>query len=153
MTAACHYHLPPSRFNLHQRFTLSLTNGSTDLTETHFSWFQSGGFNWLSGSSFGFVVKLISMVVGRRGVRQWLRVSELKWGSEGEEGLREAWIAAEEMRDLGLDNSYIYRGYFCNFMEIGFYSGRVSGRVLDFFDKIRTRFGFFFFKIHTRPYS
>ena len=48
------------------------------------------------------------------------------------------------MRDLGLDNSYIYRGYFCNFMEIGFYSGRVSGRVLDFFDKIRTRFGFFF---------
>ena len=50
------------------------------------------------------------MVVGRRGVWQWLRVSELKWGSEGEEGLREAWVAAEEMRDLGLDNSYIYIG-------------------------------------------
>ena len=49
------------------------------------------------------------------------------------------------MRDLGLDNSYIYREYFCNFMEIGFYSGRVSGRVLDFFDKIQTHFGFFFF--------
>ena len=86
------------------------------------------------------------MVVGRQGVRQWLRVSKLKWRSEGEEGLKEAWVAAEEMRDLGLDNSYIYRGYFCNFKETGFYSGWVSGRVSDIFDKTRTCFRFFFFK-------
>ena len=155
MTATCHYHLPPSRLNLHQRLTLSLslslslTIDSTDLTETHFGWFQSVGFNWLSGSSFGFVVKLISMVVGRRGMWQWLRVSELKWGSEGEEGLREAWVAAKETRDLGLDNSYIYRGYFCNFRETGFYPGQVSGRVSDFFIKPRPFSGFF----KKNPYS
>ena len=163
VTATCHYHLPLSRLNLHQRFTLSLslslslshTYGSTDLTETHFGWFQSVGFNWLSGSSFGFVVKLISMVVGRQGVRQWLRVSELKWRSKGEEGLKEAWVAAEEMRDLGLDNSYIYiyRGYFCNFKVPSFYLGPVSGRVSDFFNKTRTRFGFLFlfFKLIPNP--
>ena len=110
----CDRRLPlPSRLNLHQQFTLSL---SLSLSQTvwpiwpkpNLADFQSGGFNWLSGSSFGFVVKLISMVVGRRGVRQWLWVSELKWGSEGEKGLREAWVAAEEIRDLRLDNSYIY---------------------------------------------
>ena len=138
MTAACHYHLLPSRLNLHQWFTLSLSFTQTVRPiwpKPILADFQSGGFNWLSGSSFGFVVKLISMVVGRRGVRQWLRVSELKWGSEGEEGLREAWVAAKEMRDLGLDNNYIYKGYFFNFKEIGFYLGQVSGQVLDFFIK------------------
>ena len=39
------------------------------------------------------------------------------------------------MRDLGLDNNYIYKGYFFNFKEIGFYLGQVSGQVLDFFIK------------------
>ena len=111
MTAACHYHLLPSRLNLHQWFTLSLSFTQSVRPiwpKPILADFQSGGFNWLSGSSFGFVVKLISIVVGRRGMWQWLRVSELKWGSEGEEGLREAWVAAKETRDLGLDNSYIY---------------------------------------------
>ena len=39
---------------------------------------------------------------------------------------------------------------------IGLYPGRVSGRVSDFFNKIRTRPGSasgFFLKTHTRPYS
>ena len=40
-------------------------------------------------------------------------------------------------------------GYFCNFRVPGFYSGRVSGWVSDFFNKTRTRLkpasGFFFF--------
>ena len=79
-------------------------------------------------------------------------MSELKWGSEGEEGLREAWVATKEMRDLGLDNNYIYKGYFCNFRETGFYPGQVSGRVSDFFIKPRPFLGFFK-KTHTRPYS
>ena len=147
MTAACHYHLPPSRLNLHQRFTLSLslslsqtvrsiwpkpisTNfrvvGLIDSVGVHLdlllSWFQW----WWGGEAWGSDWEWVSWNEGVRVRRDW--------------GRRELLLATEEMRDLGLDNSYIYRGYFCNFRETGFYLGRVS----DFFDKTRTCFGFFF---------
>ena len=47
-------------------------------------------------------------------------------------------MTAKKMRieELGLDFRGIYIwGHFCNFRIPGFYPGRVSGRVLDFFIK------------------
>ena len=46
---------------------------------------------------------------------------------------------------LGLVIAIYIGGFFGNFKKTGLYPGWVSGRVSDFFDKPRIRFGFFFF--------
>ena len=70
--------------------------------------------------------------------------TELKWG-RGSVGLRQGgcWVQLLLKRNEGLGLGYrcIYIGYFCNFRVLGFYSGRVSGRVLGFFYKTWTRPG------------
>ena len=72
-----------------------------------------------------------------------------------EGGRRGFCVCAEENRNVGLGYIigiyiYIYNGCFCNFRVSGFYLGRVSGRVLDFFIKpgpdLDLLQSFFFFK-------